>query len=240
MVVSNTELIRNRYRIVSLLQRAQAARAIASLRRPHEQFIYNSAILAVHPDEGHFIIDAPASSQIPLQARVGDWLKFRIKLQGLLLGFDAVIEALIANTGDPHSYRLRLPMQVDYEQRRAAFRANIGQQFHARFSARLSEQQQLSGRLTDLSLSGVCVEIDIRTHPAVKHDTHISQCVLQLENSLIKINSARVLTIQAAEQSLDIFRLGIAFDELSAAERRDLQRWVMKFDRENRKSALPG
>ena len=239
MAVPNTELITNRYHIISLLHRTCAAHAVVSLHRPHDQFIYNSAVLAVNNDEDCFTIDNPADSQLPLQAKSGDWLKFRIKLHGLVLSFDAIIEDILEDEVSFRRYQLKLPSQVNYQQRRGAFRANIGYQFHASFSAQLPDEQcSINGRLTDLSLSGVSVEIDISTIPDLKNDNSLTQCVLQMDGESISIADATIRAIQPTEQSLDIYRLGIEFSDLSAGERRNLQHWVMKFDRENRKSAL--
>lgn len=236
MAVSNTEIISNRYHIASLLQRACTSHAIISLQRPHEQFIYNSTILALNNDEYCFTIDAPADSQIPLYAKPGDWLKFRIKLQGLVLSFEAIIEGVLDDAISFHRYQLHLPSQVNYQQRRGAFRANVGYQFNASFTARLDEQQQISGRLTDLSLAGASVELTALHQ--LKPQTPLSHCKLQLASDSIIIAASIIRTIQMTEHSLDIYHLGVEFIDLSASEHRSLQRWVMKFDRESRKSAF--
>lgn len=239
MAVSNTELITNHYHIISLLQRSCTSHAIVSLRRPHDQFIYNSAILTVNSDDNNFTIDTPAESQLPLQAKPGDWLKFRIKLQGLILSFDTVIEDILEDEVSFRSYQLQLPSQVNYQQRREAFRANIGYQFKASFSAQVPEtQHSINGRLTDLSLSGASIEVDSSTISTLKNDLPLTQCRLQINGENIAIADATIRAIQINEPSLDTHRLGIEFVELSPGERRNLQRWVMKFDRENRKSAL--
>jgi len=239
MAVSDAELITNHYHIVSLLQRACNSHSIVSIQRPHEQIIYNTALLAINNDENNFLIDTPAESQLPLQVKTGDWLKFQIKLKGLLLNFDSLIEDILEDEVSFRSYQLQLPSQVNYQQRRGAFRANIGYQFQAGFSAQLPNNQGiLKGRLTDLSLSGVSIEIDITTTPECIQDASLTQCTLHMDKENIKIADATVRAIKGTKQSAKMCRLGIEFIELSAAERRNLQRWVMRFDRENRKSAL--
>lgn len=239
MVTSNAEHITSTYHILSLLQRARTAHAVVSLRRPHEQLVYNSTILAVNSQPKTLVIDAPAESQIPLQAKAGDWLKLRIKLQGLVLSFDACIEDIQEDASSSRSYRLQLPSQVYYQQRRDAFRASVGYQFNATFSAQLNEKQHLTARITDLSLGGASIELEAATVRGVKNDTPLFHCSLQMDKETIRIETATIRAIQVSEHSMDIYRLGIAFNDLSASERRNLQRWVMKFDRENRKSALP-
>lgn len=238
MAASNAELITNRYHIISLLQRASRSHAIVSLRRPHDEFVYNSTILSIDSEHNSFILDAPAEHELPLQAKPGDWLKFRIKLQGLVLSFDALIEDILEDEVSFLSYQIQFPSQVDYEQRRGAFRADIGYQFHAKLTAHLTSDKLLQGRLTDLSLSGVSVETDVSSQLNLRPDTPLKLCKLQMKGESIVINEAIIRTIQTADESFDVYRIGIEFSELSANERRSLQRWVMKFDRENRKSAL--
>ena len=153
---------------------------------------------------------------------------------------DTIIEDILEDDVSLRSYQLQLPSQVNYQQRRGAFRANIGYQFQAGFSAQLPENQgTLKGRLTDLSLSGVSIEIDIAMTPEFKQDASLTQCMLHMDNKEnIKIADATIRAAKETKPSSEIYRLGIEFIELSAAERRNLQRWVMRFDRENRKSAL--
>lgn len=238
MAVSNTEIITNRYHIVSLLQRARATHAIVSLQRPHESFIYNSAILQVSSDDNYFTLDAPVEAELPLQARTGDWLKIRIKLQGLVLSFEAIVEECLTENHTQEGYRLRLPEQVNYEQRRNAFRATIGYQFKTSFSAQVSENDCITGRLINISLKGACVEIKIHGGPEIRPETHIKSCKFQIGQNNILISDATIRSLQIADHSLDTYRIGIEFNNISSAERRQLQRWVMKFDRENRKSAI--
>ena len=221
MSISNTDIITNPYHIISLLQRACSSHATISLQRPHEGFVYNSVILSLDHDARYFTIDAPVGDQLPLQVKIGDWLKFRIKLQGLVLSFEAIIKDALDQDSSAPVYQIRLPFQVNYQQRRGAFRASIG--FH--------------GRMVDLSLRGVSIEIETTLPRDLKHQTTLNECQLQSAGDNICITAAAIRTIQISEQSLDVYRLGIEFIDLTPAERRHLQRWVMKFDRENRKSA---
>ena len=238
MTAANAEIITNRYHILSLLQRTRASHAIVSLHRPHEQFIYNSAILSVDNDQNNFTIDSPAENQLPLQAKPSDWLKFRIKLHGLIISFEAMVEDIIEDATSLRSYRLQMPSQIHYQQRRGAFRASIGYQFKAHFSAQTPDNQRLNARLTDLSLGGASIEVDTDTMASLKNETPLIRCQLQMVDDSISIETATIRAIQMSEHSMDVYRLGLEFAELNPTERRNLQRWVMRFDRENRKSAL--
>ena len=237
MTISNTEIITNPYHIISLLQRTCSAHATISLHRLHEQFVYNSIIVMLDHDAHYFMIDAPVGDQLPLQAKTGDGLKFRINLHGLILSFEAMIkDALNTNETSPE-YLIHLPSQVNYQQRRGAFRASIGYQFNASFSALLAMNQKIHGRMIDLSLRGASVDIEASLLHDLKLQTILHQCQLKSAGDVICLKLATIQTIQISEHSLDIYRLGIEFTDLSPGERRHIQRWVMKFDRENRKSA---
>jgi c-di-GMP-binding flagellar brake protein YcgR len=238
MAVSNTEIITNRYHILSLLQRARATHAIVSLQRPHESFIYNSAILRVNSHDNCFILDTPVETELPLQARTNDWLKIRIKLQGLVLSFEAIVEESLTENKTHDGYRLRLPEQVNYEQRRNAFRASVGYQFKTSFSAQVSENDCMTGHLINISLKGACVEVKSHGSTELRPETLIKSCKFQIGQNSMLISDATIRSLQITDHSLDTYRIGIEFNNISATERRHLQRWVMKFDRENRKSAL--
>ncbi|MFN2303456.1 MAG: flagellar brake protein, partial [Anaerolineales bacterium] len=220
MSISNTDVITNPYHIISLLQRACSSHATVSLQRPHESFVYNSVILSLDHDARYFTIDAPVGDQLPLQVKIGDWLKFRIKLQGLVLSFEAIIKDALEQDSSAPVYQIRLPFQVNYQQRRGAFRASIGYQFNASFFARLESNQTIHGRMVDLSLRGVSIEIETALPRDLKHQTTLNECQLQSAGDNICITAAAIRTIQISEQSLDVYRLGIEFIDLTPAERR--------------------
>ena len=149
----NSERVTDHVRVISLLQSLRAARALLSVRLNDSERWFNSSVVKVDtgldvicldeltPEEGHHRVTAGTRMHV-----VGI-------IQGVPLRFDLVVQT-VGSADNIAFYAAPIPEVVDYQQRRALFRAHIPRHQTLQLKLRNEQGQLFSARLLDLSLGG--------------------------------------------------------------------------------------
>lgn len=152
------------HEIQALLMRLIAERTPLSVFLPEAGAPYGSLLLDLDRERGQLIADALYPAAGHRRALPGLALHVATRLGGIELRFRTRIDAIDA---DAATYRLALPRELDYRQRRRAYRTRvpaayvIGAQLHADEAA-----AQRAASLVDISTEGVALRMRAADAPA--------------------------------------------------------------------------
>jgi c-di-GMP-binding flagellar brake protein YcgR len=182
-----------------------------------------SVILAVSPDEGCLIVDAPPAST-PLKLDDGEKLRISARLDGVEIRFSCTLEAPTLHD-EASALQLALPGEAEYLERRREFRARISAG-HPPFHMGARDQTEIQGQLLNLSIGGfgALVKNTIRLESGEMLD-----CSMELLGELMQL---RAEVRQWAETPVaGQYRLGARFVDVEPQDKRRLERIVACLER---------
>jgi c-di-GMP-binding flagellar brake protein YcgR len=136
---------------------AQRSRAIIDVSVAGEDRSYQSVILRVDIASGTMLIDELFPAGFVGLANQALTVKIR-RMDGSRVSFPTrIIER--SRAGEVDNYRIALPANVDYKQRREVFRLDVSQDASARSEFCTADHQFCSAQVLDLSATGVRLEL---------------------------------------------------------------------------------
>ncbi len=158
--------ITNREQVYSVLTSVQKARSPITIKFENNDRYYTSLILKTDLDEGYLLIDEFAPEDGHLLALQHESFSVRGSHKGVSLFFRPNIIAGSGSESGIAFYKLPLPAEMIYQQRRAAFRALVARSLNV--GVKLTSAQRgetLNGRLYDISVSGCRVNFEGEIKP---------------------------------------------------------------------------
>lgn len=194
---------------------------------------YQSIILDVDPLRGSLAIDElfPAG----FIGLPGQPVTITVRLDGARkLTFNTHI-LVRSETDGLETYTLALPESLDYNQRRGAFRLQLGQGWGVISDFVGPNQQRCSARVRDLSSTGIRLELP-DSAPVAAGDQLME---LQFEFGGRHFRcGADVRNVSEQKQLGDSIVVGAAFRDMSRIEQRSLERMIMQLQREHAQQAV--
>lgn len=189
---------------------------------------YQSIILGVDPEGGTITIDELFPGGFVGLA--GQPVTVTVRLDGSRrLTFNTHIVARRDDDNAIDSYALALPESLDYNQRRGAFRLQLGAGWAVVSEFRGPDQQHCSARVRDLSSTGIRLELP-QALPLSAGDVLED---LQFEFAGRNYHCvADVRTVINPDERADRFLIGAAFRDLPRLEQRSLERMIMQMQRQ--------
>lgn len=189
---------------------------------------YQSIILDIDPERGSITIDElfpPGFVGLP-----GQPVTVTVRLDGSRrLTFNTQITSRIADGRDVDSYFLALPENLDYNQRRGAFRLRLGQGLVATSAFTTPDQQSVSARIRDLSSTGIRLELP-QSLPLQEGDVLQD---LQFDFAGRRFHcAADVRNLHSVQDHGEHIIVGAAFRDLPRPEQRSLERMIMQKQRQ--------
>ena len=195
---------------------------------------YQSIILGVDPERGTVTIDElfpPGFVGLP-----GQRVTISVRLDGSRrMSFTTHITARQADGRDIDSYFLALPENIEYNQRRGAFRLQLGQGMLVTSEFVAPDQQSVSARIRDLSSTGVRLEL-LQPLPLKEGDVlqdlkfdfagRSFHCVADVRN------------LRSTKDAKEALTVGAVFRDLPRAEQRSLERMIMQRQRQQAQTAV--
>lgn len=148
------ELITDPARVQHMLQGLLEGRCLLSARLDEGETWYNTTLLDVDPAAGVVLLDELSPRRGHQQVRVGLELRVLGVLNGVPTRFTARVLDVAVQDGIAF-YRVALPSRIEYQQRRAFFRAYVPRSLELKVRLLTSDQIPLTARLVDLSLGGL-------------------------------------------------------------------------------------
>jgi c-di-GMP-binding flagellar brake protein YcgR len=218
--------------IANLLKRMKEHRALLTVTVPGDTDVYLSAVLDVDPSEGFCRLDelVPPEGNSAL-ARAGRFNAYA-QCQGIDISFHGTVHQT-GEDADGLFYRIALPAQVHYRQRRAYYRARINRGQTIPIILPAKDGSELHGRLHDISVGGLGGEFENYTGPLLDPGETVADCRLLLVERPLN------LTLEVRFASLDetrrLLRLGARFLDLPRPEQKLVEQFVAAVDREWRR-----
>ncbi len=195
---------------------------------------YQSIILAVDPERATITIDElfPAG----FIGLPGQPVTVTVRLDGSRrLTFNTHIVNRRDDENAIDSYVLALPASLDYNQRRGAFRLQMGSGWAVVSEFRAPDQQHCSARVRDLSSTGIRLELQ---QPLPLHEGDVLED-LQFEFAGRNYHClADVRSVISTDERADRFLVGAAFRDLPRLEQRSLERMIMQRQRQQAQTAV--
>lgn len=223
-----SEQITDRQRLLGLLEALRSDHALLSARREGEETWYNTTLLKIDSRSGALYLDELCPQEGHQRLQVGDILH----LVGVLQGVPTHFRAPITDTGVQNGiafYRAALPDQLDYQQRRAFFRAYVSRGLNLTVHLRTEDDVVASGRLQDISLGGFGAllpeNIPVHALDVLAVDS------LELPGAESIRCNAQIRYVQQ-EPAKKMIRVGALLTELHPPGERLLLRAIMTLERE--------
>ena len=213
-------------RIRSVLNGLRSQRSLLSARTPQGKGYYNTALLKLDLQGGFLFLDELSPREGHETLATGD----EVHIYGVFNGIPAHFACVIEHIGEKDGiafYRAPLPDTMDYQQRRAHFRAYVGMGMEASLRLRLQDGTQVKGRLQDISLGGFGALLPSRSPVQAMDDITIE--TLQLPDRNPITGSAQVRHTHPTEGHL---HLGVLFTKLDPRAERELLRAILELERE--------
>jgi len=152
------ELITDPVRVHRMLQDLWERRVLLSAKPQGDENWYNTALLDVNPGAGVIVLDELAPDRGHRRMAVGTRLRVMGVLGGVPTRFFAEVFDIVVQDGIA-LYRAAMPLQIEYLQRRAFFRAYAPRSMELRVHMAAEDGFEIAGRLLDVSLGGFAMQL---------------------------------------------------------------------------------
>ncbi|EHQ52820.1 hypothetical protein ECTPHS_09018 [Ectothiorhodospira sp. PHS-1] len=242
MTQNASTIIRNRKRQNSIFNALKQSRSLLMMHAPERRQQGLTQIIESDLDEDELLFDIPNDETLVKGLEEGVRLTVRGALQGVPVRFDTRLVRLDRFGGD-EVLVCRWPEELDYQQRRNAFRVQVPRSMEScvrwmreRHGQHLSvdeaptetrEPEIHESRLSDLSIQGMCLECELTEDdcPRVGDALLISQLHIggqQWSDLRVEVRSIKPV------DGRSVLRLGVLFLELSPSVDRSLNRLLME------------
>ncbi len=230
------ERIRDPLMVACLLRRAAAARALVAVDLPGPQAGV-TMILGVDPERRELHLDQLAPPEADEALRRAGRLRARIRVNGAEAEFEAEVTGRTEGPGGG-TYRLPLPTEVRYRQRRSHHRVPVPRNLAVAVRYVLAGAEA-AGRLCDVSLGGVGLETKAAAAAGLAPGDAIERCALLLPDRSTVAGPLEVRYV-AEPAPNGAVRFGGRFTALDPRDRRRLQRFVAALERDYVRRCNPG
>ncbi|GAB1256508.1 flagellar brake protein [Aurantivibrio plasticivorans] len=208
------------------LHQSHRNREFLEVTLPNDDRVYQSMLLEIDPDEGTMLIDELFPSDFVGMPGQDIHCTLR-QTNGRHIQFDTQISERHQYDGSP-IYVVALPAELDFDQRRASYRLPLSSLAPVESWFLAPNQQEHSARLKDLSIHGVCLEVEESAEGLSVGDS-LREVSFEFAGVPILCN-LRVKNVQTGSRNSQ--RVGAQFVNLSAAEQRRLEQAIIQEQRE--------
>ena len=222
----DSEQITDPARVSRLLERLAKRNALLTVEIPGHQEHYTSSIVSV--DTPYVLLDEllpPSGQQLLLKERT---LQVTGKLDGIDIRFITTLER-VDNRNNMVTCHMNLPGQIEYRQRRLAYRAHIPMAQTLRVIIDSKDGTAIEGVLHDLSYGGAGMIFP--GDPPVAEPGLLYECAIELPDD-VWLYCAIELRYSKSIRSRDRQLIGARFNELSPAQARLVGHCVSKLERD--------
>ena len=227
------QLITDPLYMASLLRRLQNARALVTIRINKDPAPYNTMVIDVSVPDRIFFLDELSSSAGHKKIKKGTVLHFDGRLEGVRIQFSVKVKS-VDKDERLALYRLPLPETMHYWQRRRHYRAKVHTASLA-MSIPIPLQQSVTGKIIDISASGVCTRLNYADSSFLQAEQAIYDATISLpgQNQIscdIEVRSVR----HFPEHGYSL--IGSEFIDIPPQQQSHVERIVAMLDRNQRRA----
>jgi len=235
MGIIGVRTITNQQQIYSILTSVQKARSPITVKIENRERYYTSLILQTNLDEGFILIDeiAPEDGHHLVMQNLP--FSIRGSHNGVSLFFRPNVIAGSGVESDIAFYKVKLPKEMIYQQRRAAFRAQVARSL--RITGTVTSQRRrdsLTGILHDISLGGCRINFSGEINQDLVRSDKFEECNILLPDGY-SINCPLSLKHATYIRDWDETTCGFQFEGLDTISQRAIDRFVYFLQREARR-----
>ncbi len=230
------ETITDTNRIYRLLNTVKDVRALLTINLPDttppSDQSYTSAVLEVDSETGELLLDELLPNEESNADLTGKQLNIVANLYGVAIEF----HTQVFRTGETDGisfYSAAIPNELSYAQQRSDYRVHIS--MLNRPSALLESPglDAAQGQVLNISLGGACLLLD--NSVVLEPGNQISNCRISLPGGALIECSADVCHVREESilhgRTVGKKQVGIAFNNISQAQRREQQAYIIKLQR---------
>jgi len=221
--------------MISLLKRLKSVRALVSVTINKDKTIYNTIIIDINTNKQWLYLDELNSADGHKIIRKGTTIHFDGRIKGVQVKFTTHVLS-VEDSNHIAMYRLALPKQMLYQQRRQHYRATANNDHHLGVTIPIPLKQNITGSIVDISAGGFCSRLDLLATDTIQERQAIFDATISLpgHNSItcdIEVRSVR----HYPEQGYSL--IGGKFLEIEPNQQTHVERIVAMLDRNQRRSA---
>lgn len=227
--------------IFAVLRSLQKSRAPLTLSFGDKEQQFTSIILKVDLEEGFFLLDEIAPPSGHDKAMTGKTFTIHANDKGVQVAFSGNRVVGAGRNEGAAIYKIPMPRQLLYKQRRDAYRAHIAMSDQVEVKLISYERQKpLVGRIIDISSTGCKVEFPYRVEPEFAETEVFDELtfdlpVTEFDTSVLCAAEARRAVYQNDKQ---ITQCGFRFINPDGRNQREIDRFVAYLQREARRRGL--
>ena len=220
--------------MVNLLHRLQTARSLVKVKIGKDTDEYNSIILDSNCDHKEFYLDELNSPNGHNKIKKGTLIHIDGRLQGVRMQFQTKVLS-IEDSNSIAAYRLALPKNMLYQQRRRHYRANVNGDQKLAISLPVPLKHHVIGDIIDISASGFCSRLDYS-------DSINFQAEQAIYSATINLPGRNEITCDIEVRSVRSYPdkgyalIGSQFIEIQPNQQTHLERIVAMLDRTQRRT----
>lgn len=227
---NRVEQVTEPHRLLALLKNLQSKRTLLSARIDDQSRYYTTTLLKIDPQSQLIYLDelVPRTGHERLQSGCV------LHVVGLLSGVPTYFTTPVISVDEQEGiafYRVALPEQIDYQQKREFFRVRIGPKLN--LGVRLTRTEgavMLSGRLLDISLGGFGALLPDNSQ--LKELDFVTVNALDLPEKKIISCTAQICHIQRPQlRNTNGLQIGANFNELSSKAEQTLFQAILLLER---------
>jgi c-di-GMP-binding flagellar brake protein YcgR len=216
--------------IAGILRRLQDAHALVHVSRPGDHESWLSAVLEVHPTEGYLLLDELTPRDGNALIRDANRIIVSAQIQGVDISF--ATRLLEAGVSDGLAiYRVAVPDNVRYWQRRASYRARVSAANVVAVTLAQNSELVLEGELYDISSGGIGTRHRRPRGIVPLLGETWSQCEIKLPRNEI-IRCALEIRFVGQDARTSHLRLGGRFIDISRPSLKAVEAFVAHLERE--------
>ena len=220
--------------MVNLLRRLHTARSLISVKIGNDTAEFNSIILDASCENNEFYLDELNSQNGHKKIKKGTLIHVDGRLKGVRIQFQATVLG-IENNNSIAAYRLALPKNMLYQQRRRHYRACVNGDQKLAISIPVPLKHHVTGDIVDISASGFCSRLDYS-------DSINFQAEQAIYSATINLPGRNEITCDIQVRSVRSYPdegyalIGSQFIEIQPNQQTHLERIVAMLDRNQRRT----
>jgi len=233
--LSQVEKITDQARIVTILKHLQQDRTLLTVALPGGQQAYTSALLRINAEQHYLLLDELNPCTGHAQLLITQHASIHARLKGVDVNFTSALQETGGEAGIAF-YRMALPKALNYHQRRAYYRVQVGAGQVVPVLVTRRQGESLKGHLWDISAGGAGLRLNYgEALPRPLEQGEIfPACQIRLSTEQ-EVSSELQICFWQQDDQTKALRIGGRFLALNKPHEKTVERFVAAVDREIRK-----
>lgn len=216
--------------IAGYLRRLVEAHSLLMATIPGHKDIYTTIIIGLDEKSNSLLLDKLHPEAGHLAVLENRQVRVRAQHNGVEMGFLMQLERLVGEADNP-AYLGPLPAELQYHQRRAAYRAQIGVGNEITVMLTEEDERVIEATLFNISTGGVCLTLPTEMKKRFRQFSILPSCRFNTPDEQEIDCQVEVRNLNETDDRKHI-HVGMRFVDLERQQQRHIQRFVLSLERE--------